>query len=333
MARNRTLGACLFGSALAVLLLTAPVRAADVEKLLPNDTEVVFSINVRQILDSPLVKKLPLDQAKEALKAQDDAQQVLKDLGFDPFTDLDSITTAGSSGGEPDKGLLIVRGKFDLEKFQAKAEAVAKDMPETLKIQKKPASPSGTTTVYEVNNVVPGTQQTVYVALLNKTTLVASSGIDYVLDAADKEAGRKKTALKNKELQALLTRVDTTQSIWAVVLGSTLEQSPLGKDDDAKEVIAKVQDVITQVEIDKDVTARLDVTAKKAEDAKKIQEALEDGLDKARGALAFLASTQKEAKPLLNVLRNIKPTVKDKTVTVEIKVAGDMIDKAINKTD
>ncbi|HEV3258500.1 MAG TPA: hypothetical protein VG013_16605 [Gemmataceae bacterium] len=332
MARYPTLGAPLLASALAVLLLAAPTRAADVDKLLPNDTEIVFSINVRQILDAPLVKKLPLDQAKEALKAQDDAHQVLQDLGFDPFTDLDSITTAASSGGDTDKGLLIVRGKFDVQKFQAKAEAVAKDMPDTLKIQKKPNGAGGNTVVYEVNNVVPG-QQTFYVALLNKTTLVASPGIDYVLDAADKEAGRKKTALKNKELQALLGRVDTTQSIWAVVLGSTLEQSPLGKDDDAKDIIAKVQDVIAGISIDKDFVATLNVTAKKTEDAKKIEDALEDGLDKARGALAFLASSQKEVKPLLNVLRNIKPSVKDKTVTVEIKLAGEMIEKAINKTD
>jgi hypothetical protein len=332
MARYLTPRACLLASALAVLSLAAPTRAADVDKLLPNDTEVVFSINVRQILDAPLVKKLPLDQAKDALKAQDDAHQVLQELGFDPFTDLDSITTAVSSGGDTDKGLLIVRGKFDVQKFQAKAEAVAKDMPDTLKIQKKPDGAGGTTVVYEVNNVVPG-QQSMYVALLNKTTLVASPGIDYVLDAADKEAGRKKTALKNKDVQALLGRVDTTQSIWAVVLGSTLEHSPLGKDDDAKDIITKVQDVVAGIAIDKDVIATLNVTAKKTEDAKKIEDALEDGLDKARGALAFLASTQKEAKPLLNVLRNIKPSVKDRTVTVEIKVPGEMIEKAINKTN
>jgi hypothetical protein len=332
MARIPTLVAPALGSALAVLLLTAPGRAAEVDKLLPNDTEVVFSVNVRQILDSPLGKKLPLDQAKEALKAQDDAHQVLKELGFDPFTDLDSITAAVSSGGDTDKGLLIVRGKFDLEKFRAKAEAVAKDMPDTLKIQKKPNGSGGTTTVYEVNNVVPGSQ-TMYVALLNKNTLVASAGIDYVLDAADKDAGRKKTALKNKEVQALLGRVDTTQSIWAVVLGSTLEDSPLGKGGDTKDIVEKVQDVFAGVAIDKDIVATLTVTAKKADDAKKIEEALNDGLDQARGFLAILANSQKEAKPLLNLLRNIKPTVKDKTVTIEIKVAGEMIEKAINKTD
>jgi hypothetical protein len=331
MARKPTLGASILGVALTVLLPAAPTRAADVDKLLPNDTEVVFSINVRQILDAPLVKKLPLDQAKEALKAQDDAHQVLQELGFDPFTDLDSITAAVSSGGDADKGLLIVRGKFDLQKFQAKAEAVAKDMPDTLKIQKKPNGAGGNTVVYEVNNV--GLQQALYVALLNKNTLVASAGIDYVLDAADKEAGRKKTALKNKDVQALLGRVDTAQSIWAVVLGSTLEESPLGKGEDAKDIVEKVQDVIAGISIDKDVVATLNVTAKKTEDAKKIEDALEDGLDKARGALAFLANSQKEVKPLLTLLRSVKPTVKDKTITVQIKLPGEMIEKAINKTD
>jgi hypothetical protein len=331
MSRCRSLVAPAALATLAALLLAAPARAAEVEKLLPNDTEVVVRINVRQILDSPLAKKLPLDQAKEALKDNADATQVLNDLGFDVFTDLDSITAAFSSGGDTDKGLVILRGKFDVQKFQAKAEAVAKDMPDILKIQKKPDGLGGQILVYEVDNAIPEQKEAWYVALPSKNTLVASAGLDYVLDAVDKEAGRKKTELKNKDLQALLDKVDTKQSAWAVVLGSTLQESDLGKDDKAKDIITKIQDVIAGVTIGEDVHVALKVTVKKAEDAKNIEEAIETLLHEARGTLEFLAASQKEVKPLLELLQGIKAKVKDKTVTVEVKIDGEVIEKALNK--
>src|SRR5579859_3875269 len=76
-------------SLLTLALLAHPgVRAADVDTYLPADTESYLSINIRQILDSPLVKKAALGQLREALKSEDQVNDVLKDLGFDPFKDL-----------------------------------------------------------------------------------------------------------------------------------------------------------------------------------------------------------------------------------------------------
>src|SRR6266542_1796949 len=250
-------------------LLAAPLHAADVDKLLPNDTETVASVNLKQILESPLAKKLPLDMAKDALKQNEEIQKTLTELGFDPFKDIDSITVAGAGGSDADRMLVIVRGKFEVEKFDKKAEDVAKDMKDQLKIHKVPGAAEGAgSKLYEVTNP-NGQPEKVFVAFASKGVLVASPAKDYVLDALEKEAGKKKTALKNKDLAELLGRVDATKySVWTVILGSTLENSPLAQEDAAKEMIAKVQDVIAGIVIDKDVKAEAVITAKGTQDAK-----------------------------------------------------------------
>src|SRR5690348_9017765 len=111
----------------SVLLLFVPLgRAADLDAYLPEDTESLLNINVRQLLDSQLVKKHLLDVAQEALRGNDQLQDILTDLGFDPFKDLDRVVIASPIGTEKDRGLVIVRGRFNVAKFKAKAESVAK---------------------------------------------------------------------------------------------------------------------------------------------------------------------------------------------------------------
>src|SRR5262249_38695421 len=159
--------------------------------------ESVMAVNLRQIIDSPLVKKLGLDHAKQALKDQTDIQKGLDDLGFNVFTDVDSLLVAGcgATAADKDRVLMIVHGKFARPKFEAKAAEVAEKKKDVVKIHKVTGSD---TKLYEVTP--EGSPQAFFVAFANKTTVVASPGKDYVLDALDKEAGKRKTELKNKDL-------------------------------------------------------------------------------------------------------------------------------------
>jgi hypothetical protein len=328
---QRNLGVQAVALALAALLLAAPARAVEVDKLLPNDTETVLSINVKQMLTAPLTQKLPVNHAKELLKNQaGDAHKILTDLGFDPFTDLDSITVASAGDSEPDKGLIIAHGKFDMAKFKAKAEEVAKDNENTLKIHKVPDGKGGQTQLYEAT--IPNSPQPLFAALLSSNTIVASAGKDYVLDAIDKEAGKKTTKLKSKELEKLLGRIDAKQCLWVAVLGSTLAKNPfLSNNDDAKQIIEKLDDAIAGITIDKDLKVELAVTAKNANDAKELDEKIKDGLNTALGFAALAATNNKEVAPLVDLLKNVKPTVKEKVVSLEIEIPGSAIEKVIDK--
>jgi hypothetical protein len=333
MRRHRIFGAGAVVPALAALLLAVPARAVEPDKLLPNDTETVFTINVKQIVTSPLLTKTHLvDKAKEALKDQAEAHQVLTDLGFDPFTDFDSLTVAGCGGSETDKGLVIVHGKFDTAKIKAKAEEVAKDMENVLKIHKVPDGSGGMIELYETTLPAPGgAPQALFVALVGKNTLVASPGKDYVLDAIDKQAGKKKSQLKNKALQELLTHIDGDQSLWLAVLGDTLLKSPLASNDDAKEVFEKLSDATAGITFGKDLKLAAAVTAKNDDDAKVLGDKMRKGLNQAVGAAMLFGGGNEQLAPLIDILKAVKPKIKGKVIGVEVAVPGEDIENAIKK--
>jgi len=329
MFHHARLRAGFLGLGLTALLLTAPARAADLEKLLPNDTEVISTINIKQILDSALVKKLDIDKVKQAIKDKEEAQKVLDALGFDPFKDLESITAAGPGGNETDKGLVIIKGNFDVAKFKAAAEAAAKDHKDVIEIEKVPDGLGGKYEMYKVSP--PELPNSFYVSIASKDYILIAPAKDYLIDAHDKLAGRKKTTLKSKEMAALLSHIDPKQSISVAIVSKALEKSPLADQEKVKEILDKLDDVIFSVTIDKDVDLALRITAKTAKDAEDLDDKIKDGLNAALGFAALIATQKKELAPLVDVLKAIKPKTKDKTITVTVKFEGEEIEKLIPK--
>lgn len=305
----------------AALLLVPAAPAAGVDKLIPPDTTVVVTVNVKQILDSPLVKKRGLDEAKQALKSVEEANQVLEELGFDPFRDVDRITAAGPGGAEKDRGLLIVRGQFDLDKFKARAEQAAKDDPDVLKIQKVPGG-----TVYEVN--APGQDMPIFVALLNRTTLVASAGKDYVVDAMDREAGRSKATIKDKDLKAVIDRLDDKQSLAFAAVGAAFKGADTGP---AAEFLEKIEALGGGLTITDELRLEVVVSTRNEDDAAKLKEAANNGVNAGIAILGLAAGDHKEVEMVVDLLKTVKATTKDKTVTIKARVTSDVIKELFDK--
>ena len=159
-------------SAVALALtLTGPVRAAEPDKFLPDDTTLVVHVNIRQSLDSPLGKKHVTPLVQQQLKKNAELTQSLTALGFDPLRDFESLTvaTSGIDSTEADKELakltVVAHGTFDLAKVHAAADALIKQDP-----SKHSVSGQGDSRIYESK----GETQTVYFAFVDKTTLVAA---------------------------------------------------------------------------------------------------------------------------------------------------------------
>jgi hypothetical protein len=293
------------------------------DKFLPADTEVYFSLNFKEIFNSGLAKKLNLDKARDALKDVEEVQSVLKDLGFDPFTDLETITAAGPGGDAQDKGLFIFHGVFDLDKFKAKGEEAAKSNPDILKISK-----SGDHTLYEV--IPPGGDISLWVVLPDKGTILASPGKDYILDALKKADGKEKPGLKSKEFAALLEKMSPKQSLSIAALGSALLKGQLG-DTPAKEVLEKLDAVGGGVTLSDDLKLEIVFTTKSGDDAKDVEKQLNDGVNSALTIVGLLAGGQKEFGVVLDLLKSIKVKADGKTVTVKGLLDADAIDKILKK--
>ncbi len=315
MAPSRTLPAAALS---AVLVLLPAARAAEVDKLLPPDTGIVVTVNVRQILDSPLVKKHGLQAAREALKSNDEVNQILEELGFDPFKDLDRITAATPTAADKDRGLVIVRGRFDVAKFKSRAEEAARDNPDALKIVKV-----GGKAVYEVS--LPGQDDPLFVALLNNTTLVASPGKDYVKEAIDKESGNNKAGeLKDKDLRAVLGRLDDGQSVSVAAVGGAFKGRDLG---DAGEALEKVDAVGGGLTVTDEVKLEVVLAARSDEDAAKIKETVNNGINSGIALLGLAAGEHKGLEHLLDVLKSVKAVGKGKTVTLKARLSAETLEE------
>ena len=314
--------------ALVVFVAAVPIRAAELDKYLPADTEVVVTFNVRQLLGSELLKSANVAQAKEALKNADLIGEVLRDLGFDPFHDLDRITVAGPGGNDKDRGLVIVRGTFDVAKFKAKADEAAKSNADFLKIHKVPDGLGGQHLVYET--MVPEQNLPLFVAVVSKDLLLASPGKDYVADALQKGGRKERADLKSKDMRTLLEKMDDKQSLSVAALGSALAKGG-NLPDNAKDVLEKLDAVGGGVTVTDEIKLEIVLSAKSAESAKEIDRAVSNGLNQALGLVALFANQNKEIAPAVEILKTIRSGTKGKLVTIKAAIGADILDKALGK--
>lgn len=313
----------LLALAIAAALTSAGAGAAEVDKYLPDDTSVVITANVRQILASPLVKKNALELIKQTLKDNADAQKALTALGIDPLKDIDRLVVAMPEVSENvNKGLVIVYGTFDPAKVKATAAELAKKG-DGFKIHK-----AGAYEIYEVK--IPDQQQTAFAAVIDKGVVVAGPSKDYVADALAKAAGTKKTVLKKKEVGALIEKVDGKQGLWIAADSSALSQGlPGGADEAIKDFVKKIDAIAGGLTITTDVKAEFVLSAKDAAGATELHRTIGDGINQGLGILTVLAAQQKELMPLVDVVKNIKTSAKDKTVTINANVPGSLIESLL----
>ncbi len=313
------------------LLVPAAGRAAELDTYLPADTESYLSVNVRQIFDSEVFKKAALEQLREALKGSDEVNDVLKDLGFDPFKDLDRIIVASPRGTEADRGLVIVHGTFDVKKFQARAADAAETNSDVLKIHKVPLGGGATHVVWEV--IIPNEDKSLFVALAGNKTLLVSPGKDYVVDAIKQGRLSKKPEVKNKAFQALLEKMDPKQSLSVVVLGKALagaekmEILPKG----ARDALGSIEAIGGGMTVGKEVKLEIAVSSKDETSARGIRETIDKGVKLATVGLTLVSEDRKGLALILEVVKTMKVSAKAKVVSVTARLTQDAIDDFLKK--
>ncbi len=303
------------------LLTAAPARAAEVDKLLPDDTQYVMTLNVRQLLDAPLTKKYGLAKIEALLKEDDEVQDVLKSLGLDPLKEISQVTVAGRYMEDVGKAFFIVHGKFDVVKFQAKANEVAENLGDVLKIHA-----AGDFKIYEVN--FPGQPRAVFVSVLNPSTIVASPHKDYVTEAVEKEDGKKKGEI-SKDLLALVDKLDGKKSLWVGALRGSLDKTSLAQDENFKSMLDKIKTVGVEVTMSDHVEAELAVAAQSADLAKPLSKEIQARLDDAKGIVSYLAGKAKRLQVLLELLEASKVTTEESSVLIKGQVTAEVIEKSL----
>jgi uncharacterized protein DUF3352 len=325
----RTLAKLAVALAALPLLLawtSAPALAAAPDKYMPDNTEMVFSVDVRALLDSAAVKKNFEKELNDAL-AKAEVAQILQLIGLDPRKDINSLTVCVGKieidigGGRPDgkaEVLAIVRGKFSAEKIHSVlAQAVNSD-------NKVAVSEHNGVKVYEAKQG----DKPMFAALLDGQTIAASDKKSNVTDAIDKSKG-KSSGKVSKEFTAMLEKVDSRKTVWmAMILPGAVKDlakvAPQGG-----EIIEKIEGVTLATSVADGLKADLKIHTSDEGVAGQVRQGVEQG----KGLLGVTLLQNKDVGPLLMpVINNIKVAdEKGKTVSISVEVDAGTIEKLVKK--
>ncbi len=314
---------------LSFLILTSALTgsagrsgAAEVEKYLPDNTEAVLVVQVRQILEAPVFQKSFRRLLNTVLQDNPDTQPLAGFLDAGGLKDLARVTVAFPPGVPERKGVVIVRGRFDLAKLKPLADALARNTPVTLKIR-----PADKVPLYEILIDDPPAVH-VFAACPEAGVLVVSPSRDAVLDAIAKGAGRKVTRL-DKDFQALLNQVDTKQSLW--LAGRVPEQvkKNLANRPQLKPFAGKMLAFQGGIRLDEGVTAGFSLQMADEQAATDLRQML----DLAKGlANLYISNTPalKNAAPTITeILESARLTRQKAQVRLEVTVSEELIEKGV----
>jgi hypothetical protein len=314
--------------AVLVAGLVASTRAAEVDPLLPAQTESILFVNVRQVIESELVKKYALGQIKQALEGND-AKKMLDKLGLDPLKDVDRVTV-GSWGKDKEdmNAVFVVRGKFDPEKLFKAAQEEARNNGDKVAIVE-----DGKYKLVKIT--VDDSPKPIFVAVADEKTIVAATDKALVTETLAASEKAAKPQLK-KELAALLLKQDEKASLFAVGLtDGKVGELPPGVQIpgvDAKKLTEQLQNLKTfamTVRLTEDVNLEVVMGMKDTDAADDFGATVDGLLGTVKQFLPLVAGQQPNAKPLVDEInKTLKSRVKDKDVTVSLSLSADSIGKA-----
>ena len=303
-------GLRLAAVALAALALAAPARAVEPDRYVSANSDVVAVINIRQILESPLLKKDDLEKLKGHLKSKPEVQAALEAVGLDPFKDVDSVLIAGSlptgPGAEP-KGVAVVRGRFDLDKVKTAAKDFAEKNPDQLKITDDGGRP-----VYQIQDK-NSNDKAAYASFADKNTLVVTPSKEATASAIKgAEAPKVSPALKSA-----LAKVSGKESMWvAVAFGEDVKKlMAAGGNPTLKQLAPKLESATGDMNLGNDFTFNLFVHTTDPKAAEQIQKMVNGVIPLFGPAVVAQIKQQNEeaGNAAEEMLKNLKVDIKEKT--------------------
>jgi hypothetical protein len=312
------------------LFLASSAAQAQNTKLLPNDTEMIVSVNLAQILKSDVLQKneIILNLAKGKIEEQLDDKGVskwFKKADFDLFRDLASVTVAVPGGSRnPSDTFILLEGKFDADKIEAAAMEASKDAGDAFKVIK-----IGGAKVFEI---APKDEKTVYVSVLDKKTMVVCASKADVTEAIGRLKSGKKASFKADVLKSLLETVNSKQSINVVatsgIMTKLAENAPEGGGDKAKaalDALKTLDGFSAAVTVNKDIDFQLGVNAKDNDTASKYSLLGNMFLKGADSKLKDAAKKDERFAPAVDILKTLRISAQGSNLVVRGQITFDTL--------
>ena len=295
-----------------MLLAFGSGRAADVDAHLPNDADLVLSINLDQLLNSGLGKKYLRVAVEDALKANSSIQDALKYLELDPFHDISRVTLAMSATAA-DSEFVIIQGKFNREKIAKLAERVAAEQKGKFKIHRE-----GAATIYEGAS---GENRPVFASFLDDQTLVLAGSKDMLLVAG--KSGKPK-----KELAALIQQADARQTAWLVALPAVAAALPTDEDAQRK-AVEKLEGVVGVIRIESNARLDLHLLNQTPQAALAMNRIFIDLVNGVKLIAPNAVKEKPELAPVFELIAAMRTLVRGKVVTITTEMPAEQISRLV----
>lgn len=314
-------GRAIAAAAMAFVLLAAPVRAADVSKYLPDGTLLVINLNLKQLMDAPLVK-----QDEKAFKAgMEQLNKALEGFGVDPSKDLTRIIVAG--GMDIQKAVVLLEGNFDSAKFNAKVKELA---------AKKEANitESGDEATFKhfkfklPKNAIPqpGMPSELVFAHLDDNFIAAAVDVEGLKGAVERKGGKK--AEVGKEIVELISKINPKETLSFVVVppAEMLAGSP----------VDGLKNVTGGVTVGNGIKTDILLATKDGDAAKNLAQMINEGLNQVKQVLPLIAAQQpnfgpKEQKVAQDVMDLFKATAGENGVSLKADISKEFLEKNAKK--
>jgi hypothetical protein len=306
-------------AAAALLALTLPVRSAEADKLLPGDSEGVLVVNVRQLLDSAVIKKYALEMMKGALENEERVAKPLAAAGIDPFKDVDSIMLTASGDPKDNKMLVVVRGRFNKDRIQKTADDLAKNSDGKLTVHT-----DGGVRIYEaMGNDADG--KPAFLAFVDDKTLVASPSKEYTAEVVKGEV--RNLGKPSQSMKSALEKVEGKDSLWLALVITEQMKKQMGRNPQTAQIANKLESVTGTINLTDFMLATIMIHTADAEAAGQVQMLVNNF----KPFLQVLAQANEDAAPIVNeLLNNLKVEKTKNSVSISLKVTED-IAKKLNK--
>ncbi|MHB1425501.1 MAG: hypothetical protein ACYC3I_20225 [Gemmataceae bacterium] len=278
----------------------------------PEDSEAVLAVNVRQLLESPLGRRPLLPPLRHLLDLVEQRLRWLDLARINPLEDLDTlrISFAPAADGQP---LWLARGRFDRTRFQRGADKLQETTLDQFH-------------VWEYSD--RAAKRTTLLAPLGDM-LVVSETRESVRAALRQAFDPQPIRVRDAVLRELLTKVDRRQSVW--LAASIKSLGPISGIDNLllkmllRPVLAHAESVQGGIVRNEDVQAVLHFRTATEQDAAQLEMDLNSVRDLAREG-SWLLGRQKELLPLLHLLGTSQISRDGTMILWRCRLAADQLD-------
>jgi hypothetical protein len=222
---------------------------------------------------------------------------------------------------------MVLEGRFDAVKLQAKAEQIARDMPNLLKI--------GTVAGSKMYSFSLSQGSPFHVVQLDKTTMMITKRQDHLETALARMAGKKKPNLKHQALRPLLAQLKPDQAIGAVALKETIVGTMVSVTFNMGQQVRTVKhntlgesgidSVHLQLSVAEEIKGLLTMNMANPAGAANLARIMTGEMKTISGTLAKQAANQKELAALAKVIEAVQIKTKDAVITLEGQGGADAI--------